>query len=296
MIGHEITCSSALNKVNGRLPFHWDLNIYRGCVHGCQYCYAMYSHRYLESDNFFTDIYIKTNIVERLEAMLSKPSWQKPIINIGGITDSYQPLEQQYQLMPEILKLCIKYKNPIIISTKSDLIIRDFDLIAELAEITYVNIACTVTCMNESIRQKIEPNSASSLQRLDVLDKFRSTKASIGLHVMPIIPYLTDDHDNIDLLFSRAAKINVDYVLPGILYLRGNTRDHFLNFMQVNFPDAYPKLVYLYDHKEIKAQYKQNLYSVINRLRDQYRLSYNYSDKMNQALDKTKSFDQLRLF
>jgi len=292
---HEITCSNALNKINGRLPFHWDLNSYRGCTHACQYCYAMYSHRYLGSDNFFTDIYVKTNIVERLEAVLSKPNWQKPIINIGGITDSYQPLEQQYQLMPEILKLCIKYQNPVIISTKSDLILRDIELIAALAEITYVNIACTVTCMNENIRQKLEPNSASSLQRLEVLTKFRSTKASIGLHVMPIIPYLTDDHDNIDSLFSSAAKINVDYVLPGILYLRGNTRDHFLNFMQVNFPDIYPKLRYLYEHKEVKSQYKQNIYSMINQLRDQYQLPYDYSDKMNQSL-KIKSFDQLRLF
>ena len=112
---------------------------------------------------------------------------------------------------------------------------------------------------------------------------------------MSIIRYLTDDHDNIASLFFSVGKIKVDYLLPGILYLRGNTRNHFLNFVQTNFSDIYPKLIHLYKHKEIKIEYKQNLYTIIDQLRDQYQLSYNYTDKMNQSL-KTKAFDQLRLF
>lgn len=112
-----------------RLPYHWDLNIYRGCEHNCEYCFAMYTHQYIEDTDFFHHIYVKKNIVEQLEKKLSSPSWKKEIINLGGVTDNYQPAEKSFQLMPEILKLMIRYKNPIIISTKSTLILRDLELI-----------------------------------------------------------------------------------------------------------------------------------------------------------------------
>gem|GEM_PF-3853937 len=89
------------------MPYRWDLNIYRGCQHGCKYCYAVYSHKYLDSVDFFTDIHIKTNIVDELEKELRNNSWKREVVNIGGITDSYQPVEDKYKLMPEILKLFI---------------------------------------------------------------------------------------------------------------------------------------------------------------------------------------------
>ena len=108
----EMTCESALNKLKRKVPFGWDLNIYRGCSHACNYCYAIYSHQYLNSDGFYDDIFVKTNIVEQLEKELSSPSWKREVINIGGVTDSYQRAEETYQFMPRILKLLIKYKTP----------------------------------------------------------------------------------------------------------------------------------------------------------------------------------------
>jgi len=117
-----------MNKLKRKLPYEWDLNIYKGCEHGCKYCYAMYTHNHLNG-MFDQDIYIKTNVVDVLEKELRKPSWDRSIINIGGVTDSYQPCERDQQIMPEILKLLIKYKTPCIISTKSDLVLRDYDLI-----------------------------------------------------------------------------------------------------------------------------------------------------------------------
>ncbi|OJT81281.1 radical SAM protein, partial [Clostridioides difficile] len=86
----------------------WDLNIYRGCEHGCKYCYAIYSHKYINSNNYFEEIYVKTNIVEKLERQLKSSKWKKEVINIGGVTDSYQPIEADYKIMPEILNLLIK--------------------------------------------------------------------------------------------------------------------------------------------------------------------------------------------
>jgi len=112
----EMTCSVACHKLKRKIPFTWDLNIYRGCEHGCKYCYATYSHRYLDSEQYFDDIYIKTNIAEQLEKQLSRPSWKREVVNIGGVTDSYQLIEAQCKLMPDILRLMIKYRTPCILS------------------------------------------------------------------------------------------------------------------------------------------------------------------------------------
>ena len=171
--------------------------------------------------------YIIKNILDALERELSSPNWKKEIVNIGGVTDAYQPIEEKLELMPEILKLMIKYKTLIIISTKSDLILRDFSLIEELSKITYVNIACTITTMDESLRAKLEPDGCSSKRRFEVLKKFKKTNASVGVHLMPIIPYITDNYENIEEIYRLASEIKVDYVLPGTLYLRGKTKPYF---------------------------------------------------------------------
>lgn len=138
---HPITCTTALHELKRKTPYGWDLNIFKGCSHGCSYCYAMGTHGFSGLTDFTTNISVKTNIVDVLEKQLASPNWKREIINIGGVTDSYQPAEAQYRLMPEILKLLIKYKTPAIISTKSDLVLRDYDLIDQLSRITYINVA-----------------------------------------------------------------------------------------------------------------------------------------------------------
>ena len=291
----EITCASACNKVSGRFPYIWDLNIYRGCEHGCKYCFAMYSHEYLGSEQYFSDIFIKTNIAERLEKQLSSPSWKREVVNIGGVTDSYQPIEAQYKLMPEILRLLIKYKNPCIISTKSDLITRDYDLIAELAGLTYVGIAATITCMDENIRKKIEPGSVSSESRFAMLREFSKTEACIGLHAMPLIPYLTDTEENIDALFSRAKGCGVDYVIPDVLNLRGRTRQVFFEFLRSEYPTLCKPFAELYKTGGASKDYKQRLYAMVNELRVKHSLSSNYRALMNARLAQTENL-QLSLF
>lgn len=194
MAYREITCKTAMNKLKkSRLPYLYDLNIYRGCAHGCRYCFALYSHQYMGSADFYGDIFVKTNVVEQLEKQLKSPRWQGEVINIGGVTDSYQPAEAEYCLMPQILELMIKYRNPIILSTKSDLILRDFDLIDKLASLTYVNVASTITTADESASPKTgAQGGVSSQSSFAMLEAFSATKASRGLHVMPVIPFLTD--------------------------------------------------------------------------------------------------------
>jgi DNA repair photolyase len=282
----ETTCESALNKLKRKVPFGWDLNIYRGCSHACCYCYAIYSHQYLNSDGFYDDIFVKTNIVEQLEKELSSPSWKREVINIGGVTDSYQKAEETYQFMPLILKLLIKYKTPAIISTKSTLVLRDYDLIDELSRITYINVAATITTMDEAVRKKIEPGGAPSADRFAMLKEFRKTNASVGLHVMPIIPYITDSRENMESLCVNARDCGADYLLPGTLYLKGATRDVFFEAMRKKFPEEFPKLQAIYKTGAAPKEYKDHLYEMVNELRKQYGISSSYTQPMKEKMHR----------
>jgi DNA repair photolyase len=284
----EVIAKSALKKLRRKHPYSWDLNIYRGCAHRCSYCYAQYSHRYLDSENFFDDIYVKANIADILAEELRSERWKGDIVNIGGVTDSYQPVEKTYQIMPEILKLMILHKNPVIISTKSGLIFRDFDMIDHLSKLNYVNVAVTVTTLDLDIKGKLEPGGAPPLERFEVLRQFRKTNASIGLHVMPILPFLTDDEDNLDKIFALAAECRVDYVLTGTLYLRGSTREHFFQFLKAEFPALHEKYRLLYRTGGADTRYKTKLYSRVNRLRKKYGISGSYSRPIKEKLVKTR--------
>lgn len=292
---NEITCKIACNKINN-MPYDWDLNIYRGCEHGCKYCFALYSHKYINSDNYFDEIFVKINIVEQLEKQLKSKNWKKDIINLGGVTDNYQPYEANYKLMPDILKLMIKYKNPIVISTKSDLVLRDYDLIAELSQLTYVNVAATITAYDEDIRKKIEPNGVSTQKRFSMLKEFRKTNASIGMHMMPIIPFITDSYENIDNLFRQAKEIDIHYALTTLLNLRGPTRGFFFEFIKQEYPQLYNKLLPMYKNGYIgKCEYKEKLYKMVYEIRKKYSLSSNYNNPMKEKLHKEDNV-QLSLF
>lgn len=280
---NRIKCKTALNKLsNPHFPYKWDLNIYRGCTNGCKYCYAIYSHQHLKGE-FFKDVYIKENILEVLDKELRSPKWKQEIVNIGGITDSYQNTESKEQLMPEILKLMIKYRTPIIISTKSHLILRDYKLLNKLSKLTYVNIAASITTLDENLAKKIEPGSSSPMDRLKILKEFRKTNASIGLHVMPIIPLITDG-ENLENLYKMAKEIEVDYVLPGTLYLKGLTKPYFLNSINKKFPLTFPHLKYLYRKGRLEDDHKRRIYKKISSLEKKYSISRDYNIQISKKI------------
>ena len=278
---------SALNRISKKeLPYKWDLNIYRGCYHRCIYCFAIYTHDYIGKDSFYDTIYYKKNILTALEKELSSPNWKREIVNIGGVTDSYQPVEAKLKIMPEVLKLMIKYKTPIIISTKSSLILRDIVLIKELASITYVNIACTITTLDDEISSWIEPGASLPMHRFHTLKKIKEeTNAYVGLHLMPIIPYLTDDDKNLDTIYHLAGDIGVDYVLPGTLYLRGKTRTTFFNALKNKDIDLYYTLLDVYKQR-LSTEYKTALYTRINAYKKKYNVTSNYSQNISNHLKK----------
>lgn len=285
-----ITCKSALNKIDSFLPYHYDLNIYRGCKHHCVYCFAKYSHRYLEDNNFFHHIYIKENIVEELEKKLSSKNWKREVINLGGITDSYQPIEKEMKLMPKILKLLIKYKTPAIISTKSDLILRDIDLLKELSKVASVQIACTITTLDENLASILEPNASSIKMRVRTIQKLKEAGLTVGWHLMPMIPYITATRNNLKNIFEMAYKCKVDYMITGLLNLRGTTKTDFFQFLENKFPEKYQNLWDLYHQNDKMKEYKAQLFQLLNTLEKEYHINRNYQ----KYVPKTNT--QLELF
>lgn len=284
---HEITTKSALHKLRpGRLPYNWDLNIYRGCRHRCRYCYAMYSHDYLASGSskkagdqksvegkFFDEVFAKTNIAEVLGKELSRKSWRKEIVNLGGVTDSYQAVEERYGLTRKVLEVILKHKNPIILSTKSNVILRDLDLLSNLSKVAYVGLAITITTADENVCKKIEPHAITSAERFRVLQQLSAnTNAAVGLHMMPILPFITDSAENIEVLFKNAREASVDYVLCGSLNLIGKTRKSFLTFVQQEFSEHHEKYQKIYSGEwNAKKDYREKLYqTIVNPLRMKY--------------------------
>jgi len=289
-----------MHSVSGIFPFKWDINVYRGCEHGCKYCYALYSHQYLKSEtesagevidigNYYRHIYAKTNIAEQLEKELSRPGRKRELVNLGGVCDSYQPAEKEFELLPEILKLMIKYKNPIVISTKSDLILRDFDLIDELSQVAFVNIVSTITTMDEKIREIIEPAGVSSENRFKVLKKFKETNASIGVHTMPILPFLTDSPENLEHIFSKTKEVEADYILVCPLNLRSQTRKYYFEWIQNQFPHFYEPTRLLYKHGSLDKAYTSHLYQkIVGPLFQKYALSDDYMKPIIQNIPSSE--------
>lgn len=291
----KIKCVSACNRVKSGVPYLWDMNAYRGCGHSCRYCFALYTHRYMRSDDFFNEIYVKINIAESLEKLLRSKSWKGEPINLGGVTDNYQPLEKEYELMPDIWKLLIKYKNPCTISTKSDLILRDFDLIAELAETAYVNVASTITGIDEAVREKLEPGAVSYERRFAMLKAFKQTKASTGLHIMPVIPYLTDTDENLEGLFERGKDAGVNYAIVQALNLRGETKNVFMSFIKKEYPQLYIPLLDMYKTGYAPKEYRAELARRAAGFMRKNGIGADYSEIMRARRSK-EEYTQLSLF
>jgi len=286
----SITCKSALNRLNSNyLPFRWDLNIYRGCEHRCSYCYALYSHEYLQGGDFFRDIFIKENIVEALEKKLRSPCWKRETVNLGGVTDSYQPVEKTRKIMPDILRLLIRYRTPASISTKSELILRDLDLFKELARVAGADIAFSITTMDENIYRKTEPGSSPPEKRFAALGEIAKSDIRCGVLCMPILPFLTDNSTNLEEIFRLTQESGGNYIYAGLLNLRGPTRGHFLHFIKENFPELYKRYCAHYENRAARSSYRKKIYALLSDLRQSYPLKYKTGIQQNVA-------EQMELF
>jgi DNA repair photolyase len=186
----EISCRSALNAVKG-MPFAWTLNPYRGCTHGCHYCYARRYHSQFEmnaDDEFASVILVKTNVADVLARELARPSWTGEYIAVGTATDCYQPIEGHYKLTRHCLEALLRARNPIGVITKGPMIVRDRDLLAELSRAAGCTVYMSVPTVDEDAWRILEPGTAHPLQRLRAVRELTDAGVTTGVLMNPIVP------------------------------------------------------------------------------------------------------------
>ena len=269
-----IKCKSFLHHFDKKfLPFSWGANPYRGCEHSCPYCFARYTHEYLgyNSDTDFENrIFVKINAAEVLEKELSSPRWKGDIVNLGSVCDPYQPTEKKFKITQQVLRVFAKHRNPLFIGTKSDLVLRDIDLLSRMAKRTTLIVYFTITTLDESIRRKIEPRAASTKKRLDAVRQLSDAGVTVGVLFMPIFPYLTDNSENIDSVVRAVSDCGARDMVPGVLDLRALCRNRILSFIREEFPDLLPKYLALYKKARAPKSYTGRIYRAVETARKRH--------------------------
>ncbi len=195
--------------------------------------------------------------------------------------------------MPKILKIFKKYRVPIFLSTKSDLILRDFELIKQLSKVTDVDIAVSISCFDEKNAKIFEPNATSPSKRIELLEKFSGICRSVSVLNMPIIPYISDSYEELDQIFELSKKSKVDSIISYPLHLRNlRVKADFFEIVRQNFPEKAREFINLYENSSSPSkEYGEGLYEKIFSLRKKYNLFDNY-----KPITKIKIPNQLELF
>jgi DNA repair photolyase len=220
------------------IAFDQSINPYRGCEHGCAYCFARPTHAYLGLSpglDFETKLFSKVNAARLLERELSAPNYRVKTIAIGTNTDPYQPIERKEQVMRKILEVLARTNHPVAIVTKSALVLRDLDLLAPMAEKGLVKVALSVTALNPILARKMEPRASSPERRLDAIRRLAEAKVPTAVMVAPIIPAINDSEIETILASAKAAgACEAGYVL---LRLPLELRDIFTEWLHAHYPN-----------------------------------------------------------
>ncbi|MGH8405704.1 MAG: PA0069 family radical SAM protein, partial [Pseudomonas sp.] len=190
------------------IPFDRAINPYRGCEHGCIYCYARPSHAYWDLSpglDFETKLIAKTNAADVLEQQLSKPGYTCAPINLGSNTDPYQPIEREYKITRQTLEVLLRYRHPVTIITKGSLILRDLDLLTELAQQRLVAVMISLTSLDDELKRILEPRTAAPKARLRAIRVMREAGIPVGVLCSPMIPMINDSELESLLAEAHAA-------------------------------------------------------------------------------------------
>jgi DNA repair photolyase len=226
------------------LGFSASLNPYRGCEHGCIYCYARPTHEYLGFSaglDFETKIMVKTHAPELLCAELSSPKWQPQIIVMSGVTDCYQPVERKLKVTRRCLEVLLKFRNPVAIITKNILVTRDLDVISELAKFNAVSVTLSVTTLDTKLRNAMEPRTSPPSARLDAIRKLADAGIPVNVNVAPVIPGLTD-HE-IPAILKAAREAGATSAGFTVVRLPHGDKALFENWLATHFPDRKEKVL-----------------------------------------------------
>jgi DNA repair photolyase len=233
-----------VNKVDSPdLGMAYSLNPYQGCEHGCTYCYARNSHEYWGFSaglDFERKIIVKKDAPELFKTFLEKKSWDASTISISGNTDCYQPAERKYKITRHLLEIALEYKQPIGMITKNALILRDKDILEEMAKLNLVSVYMSINSLNEDLRSKMEPRTATSKQRLKVIDELSKAGIPMGVVVAPLVPGLSD-HE-IPAVLKAAAGAGAKSAGYTVVRLNGAIAGIFEDWLRKNYPDRFEKV------------------------------------------------------
>jgi DNA repair photolyase len=271
----EITCRSALNHVKG-MPFEWTLNPYRGCTHGCHYCYARRYHVQFEmnaDDEFASVILVKKNFVEVLTRELARPAWTGEYIAVGTATDCYQPIEGQYKLTRRAIEALLRARNPMGIITKGPMIVRDRDLLAELSRVATCTVCVSVPTVDEQAWERLEPGTAHPLQRLRAVRELVDAGVNAGVLMSPIVPGFSSSRAKLERTVKAIADHGARFVGCNVMFLESGTRAHFMTFLEREFPSWLPRYQKLYEKKYAPEDYRKQVQGMVRVLQERYGVS-----------------------
>jgi DNA repair photolyase len=274
----EVQCRSALNPVKG-MPFKWTLNPYRGCTHGCHYCYARRYHAQFElgaDDEFASVILVKTNLVEVLKRELRKPAWTGELVAIGTATDCYQPIEGSYRLTRGALEVLCEFANPTSIVTKGPMIIRDKDVLMDLSARTDCSVCVSVPCVDEDVWRALEPGTAHPLQRLRAVRELVDAGVHAGVLMSPIVPGISSRPVLLERTLTAAVDHGARFIGSNVMHLEGGTRDHFMRWLEAERPELLDGYRQLYTSKYAPMAYRERVNSVIQNARCKMQIASTY--------------------
>lgn len=231
------------------IPFDQSINPYKGCEHGCIYCYARPTHAYLDLSpglDFETKIFFKTEPVKRLREAFETPGYQCRTLAIGTNTDPYQPGEKTHRVTRRLLETLLEYRHPVSITTKGKLVLRDLDLLGKLAVHGLVSVAISITTLDTNLKTRLEPRTASPAARLRMVRELAGAGIPVGVMMAPVIPFINDNEiEDIVAAAADAGAVAVHYIM---LRLPFEVKDLFAEWLAEHYP--------------LKAEH------VMNRLRD----------------------------
>ncbi len=272
----EIPARSILNRTKPNMPFQWTINPYRGCEFGCKYCYARYTHEFMEMDarDFEDKIYAKSAAAHLLRQELGRIG-RKEHIAIGTATDPYQPAERRYRRTRAILEVFARERGRYLgITTKSDLVLRDIDVLKEIARGNVLGVNLTITTLDEKLARLLEPRAPRPELRLEAVRRLRAAGICVAVFPNPIMPGLTDSERQLDRLARAARDAGAMSFGGGPLFLMPSAQKVFLPFLEKEFPHLAPR----YREMFVKSgylgrEYKDALQRRVRRIRERYGLA-----------------------
>ena len=272
----------------------YNMNLYRGCSHGCIYCDSRSNCYHI--DNFDVPKG-KENALQILEKELSKKH-DHGVVGIGSMSDTYNPLEIKYEQTRKALELLSKYNFGVSIDTKSDLILRDLDLLKEINKKNNVIIKITITTPNDDLSKIIEPHVCNSSKRFNVIKTLTDNGIFAGIMMNPVLPFITDKEEDIILLVKKAHESGTKFIhtFMGVT-LRENQRDYYYQKLDKYFPSLKDKYINYYKNSyNCPVPNYKRLYKVFTDECDKYNILYNMKDIIKAYKKEIKDNEQMRLF